>query len=285
MQTHEGKTRLFAVLLLAVLCGAGLALHFWRAGPAVGLQVTLLKVGKADAIVLQSDGSMMVLDTGETEDGDELAEFLRSQGTERVDILVITHLDKDHVGGAASLAGQLEVGRVLLPDYESERPEYLAFLEVLAQKGITPERLTAPASLALGQAQLLIEPAASAAGQGEAVPAEDNELSLIVTATHGQNRLLFMGDAEAGRIAEWLAGSSAGPCSFLKVPHHGRYSPALKDLLEAARPQYAAICSSQKNPADEETLALLRQYGAEVFETKDGDITLISDGQSLRISQ
>lgn len=284
MHTHEGKTRLLAVLLLAVLCGAGLAAYLWQGGGEAGLRVTLLKVGKADAIVLQSGGSVMVLDTGETEDGDELAEFLRSQGAQRVDLLVITHLDKDHVGGAASLAGQLEVGRVLLPNYESDRPEYLAFLEVLAQKGVTPERLTAAASLSLGQAQLLIEPA-STAGQSAAAPKEDNELSLVVTATHGQNRLLFMGDAESARIAEWLAGPSAGPCDFLKVPHHGRYSPALEDLLKAARPQYAAICSSQKNPAEQKTLALLRQYGAEVFETKDGDITLISDGQSLQISQ
>lgn len=287
MQAHERKTRLFAALLLAVLCGAALALHLWQGGRAAGLQVTLLKVGKADAIVLRSGGSVMVLDTGETEDGDELAEFLRSQGTERVDLLVITHLDKDHVGGASSLAGQMEVGRVLLPDYESTRPEYQAFLEVLAQKGVTPERLTAPASLALGQAQLLIEPAAFQPGSGVPAPApvQDNDLSLIVTATHGQNRLLFMGDAESGRIAEWLASPGAGPCNFLKVPHHGRYIPALKDLIEAARPQYAAICSSQKKPADEETLALLQQYGAGVFETKDGDITLISDGKSLQISQ
>lgn len=287
MRAALQNRRLWAVLLLAVLVGAGLVLYGPQGSGAPAVRVTLLKVGKADAIVLETGDGVMVLDTGETEDGDKLADFLRARGIARVDLLIITHFDKDHVGGAAALAGRLELGRVLLPDYEGSRPEYRAFLEALAQKGISPERLVSPITLSLGPAQLLVEPAADQPGSGpDAPPAEeDNDLSLVVTVTHGQNRLLFMGDAESGRIAEWLASPGAGPCNFLKVPHHGRYIPALKDLIEAARPQYAAICSSQKNPADEETLALLQQYGAGVFETKDGDITLISDGKSLQISQ
>ncbi len=287
MQMHPWKARLYAVLLLAALCGAVLLGHLLQSGAEVGLQVTLLKAGKADAILLETQGGVMVLDTGEADDGEKLAGLLRARGIGRVDLLVVTHFDKDHVGGAAALAAQVEIGRVLLPNYESSRPEYLALLEALAQKGVAPERLASPVSLALGDAQLLVEPAASQPGCGPgALPAkEDNDLSLVVTVTHGQNRLLFMGDAEGGRIREWLAGPGCAPCAFLKVPHHGRYDPALEDLLAAATPQYAAICCSGKNPADPKTLALLRQYGVEAFETKDGDITLTSDGRALQVSQ
>lgn len=64
------------------------------------LEVTLLKVGKADAIVVQAQAQTMVIDTGEDDDGAELVSFLKSQGCEKVDTLIITHFDKDHVGGA-----------------------------------------------------------------------------------------------------------------------------------------------------------------------------------------
>ncbi len=287
MRAALQNRRLWAVLLLAVLVGAGLLLYGPQGSGAPTLRVTLLKVGKADAIVLETGDGVMVLDTGETEDGDKLADFLQARGIARVDLLVITHFDKDHVGGAAALAGRLELGRVLLPDYEGARPEYRAFLEVLAQKGVSPERLASPVTLSLGPAQLLVEPAADQPGSGpDAPPAEeDNDLSLVVTVTHGQNRLLFMGDAEGRRIAEWLAGPSCAPCDFIKLPHHGRYDPALEQLLAAAAPRYAAICCSQKNPAEPQTLALLQQAGVQVYETKDGDITLVSNGQTLKISQ
>ena len=58
---------------------------------------TFLKVGKADAIVLESGGRAMVIDTGEEDDGQELVDFLKNRNISLVDVLIITHYDKDHV--------------------------------------------------------------------------------------------------------------------------------------------------------------------------------------------
>lgn len=95
--------------------------------------MTLLKVGKADAIVIQTSKENMVIDTGE-EDGEELVMFLKKQGISRVDTLLITHYDQEHVGGADTLMESMETERVIIPDYEEveaelrepehEEPEY-----------------------------------------------------------------------------------------------------------------------------------------------------------------
>ena len=113
----------------------------------------------------------------------------------------------------------------------------------------------------------------------------DNNFSLITTIMHGENVLLFTGDAEKQRTREWLSGKDKQDCDFLKMPHHGVYHTALKELLEAVMPEYAVICSSGKNPADPETLELLKNYGISTFQTKDGNVTVISDGKNLEVHQ
>ena len=113
----------------------------------------------------------------------------------------------------------------------------------------------------------------------------DNNFSLVTTVTHGINRLYFTGDIEKDRIREILSGGDLSECGFLKVPHHGIYNTALEDLIRKLKPKYAVVCSSDKHPAENETLELLKRYGADVLETRHGNITLISDGQHLELHQ
>ncbi len=267
-------------LLTALLAGCGES----PAAQVEPLTVTMLSVGKADAIVLQCAGEVMVIDAGEADDGKELVNFLAWQEIQRVDVLVITHFDRDHVGGAARLVKKLEVGRVILPDYEGQNEEYAALTAQLEESGITPERLAKPLKLRLGDAELLIEPPLS---YPEEITHDgmDNDLSLITTVTHGSQRLLFAGDAEKGRLQEWLSQDGRAPCGFVKMPHHGVYNKMLPELLGAIRPQIAVICDSDKNPAEERTLALLEREGVETWETKNGEVVVTSDGRSLSVTQ
>lgn len=248
------------------------------------LKVTFLKVGKADAIVCQCGKETMVIDTGEEEDGEELVAFLKDRGVFWVDILMITHYDQDHVGGADTLLETMDVGEILVPDYEGTSMEYLDFLMAAEQKGMTPVRVKTLTRRTLGEVQMIIEPAAPFKTEKKEVEL-DNHFSLITTMLHGENRLLFTGDAEKQRIREWLKGEQAVDCDFLKVPHHGVYHTALEELIQTVSPEYSVICSSKKNPADVQTVELLKKYNSYVFETKDGNITLVSDGKKLEMKQ
>lgn len=248
------------------------------------LKVKLLKVGKADAIILQSGEDVLVIDTGEEDDGEELVTYLSNQGITQVDTLIITHFDQDHVGGADTLLEQIDVQQIYVPDYIGTHVEYSDFVSAMEGKGITPTALREPVQFTLGDAQVLVEPPTSYEIDPNTVE-NDNNFSLITTVVHGENRLLFMGDAEKQRIREWLGNASAIDCDFLKVPHHGVYNTALPELLDTVTPEYSVICSSQKHPAEFKTLELLKEHGCDVLETKDGNITVISNGNQLEISQ
>lgn len=283
---YKKRNRIYAALLAGALLGSMISGGCSRAEamPESGaLKVTLLKVGKADAIALLTKGKAMVIDAGEEEDGEELVTFLSQQGITKVDTLIITHYDQDHVGGADTLIEEMEVGQVLLPAYEGIHSEYSDFMRALEEKKITPVKLDEKVEFEFGDAEVLVEPPLSYdAGNAEEM---DNNFSLITTVTHGENKLIFTGDAQKQRIREWLENTKPDSCDFLKIPHHGVYNKALRELLDAVKPEYAAICSSHKNPAEVKTLELLKQKNVSVMETKDGDITVISDGKKLEIHQ
>lgn len=248
------------------------------------MEMNFLKVGKADAIVIQSAGKTVVVDAGEEDDGEEIVQYIKSRGITEIDVLIITHFDKDHVGGADTLVEELEVKRVLLPDYPGQGTEFWDFMDALDAKEITPEWIWEKTEFSIADMKFEIDPPASYE-TGDGVQEYDNNFSLVTTITHENNRLLLTGDMEKQRIREWLSEEEREPYQFLKVPHHGVYNRALAEMFATVEAEYAVICCSQKNPADEKTVELLKTYGTQVLETKNGDITVISDGNGLEVRQ
>lgn len=249
-----------------------------------GLKVTVFRVGKADAIVLESGEHTMVIDVGEEEDGEEVVAYLEHEHISKVDTLIITHYDHDHVGGADTLIEAFDIGKVFVPAYEGSNVEYVDFKHAMEKKGIHPEALLQPVDFLFGDANVLVEPPSSYEIESSAAEM-DNNFSLITTVTHGKNTFLFTGDAEKWRTRDWLANGTVSTCDVLKVPHHGVYNKAMEELIEVVKPKYAIVCSSNKNPADPETLEMLKESNVTVLQTKDGNVTIVSDGEKLDVDQ
>ena len=247
-------------------------------------EAVFLKIGKADAIILRCGDETMVIDSGEDEDGQEVLDYLAKGSVPKIDVLLITHFDKDHVGGADTVVRGIEVERVLQPAYEGTAKAYSEYMQALEEEGISPENVEETLYFGLGGASVMVEPPASYEipdGDDE----YDNDFSLITTVEFGAGRFVLTGDIEKKRIREWLAQGDVKPCDVLKVPHHGHYTSALDEMFAALSPQYAVICDSSKNPADGRTLDLLAKYSVETLETKDGDITIFCDGEQVWAQQ
>ena len=277
-----------AVICFFLLLFFGFLLFLQKSQPDADnsrlMTATLLKVGKADAIIIQSGENVIVIDAGEEEDGAEVQAFLAAQNISHIDTLIITHFDQDHVGGADTLVEQMDIGTVLLPAYHGTNTEYADFIQAMNRKSLTPQLLTEPFHFTLGKLDVLVEPPVSYEIP-EGYLEYDNNFSLFVTVTYDENVLLFTGDAEKQRIREWLENGTVSKCDFLKVPHHGIYTTALQDLINATDPAYAGICTSKKHPADSLTLELLKSSGVRTFQTKDGNIIVTSDGKRLDVWQ
>ena len=242
------------------------------------LKVTFLDVGKADAIVLQSESSTVVIDCGEKGDGKKISSILEESGTTVIDYLIITHFDKDHVGGAPKVLKTFDVKNVLTPDYTGNVSEYDKFAETLDGRGITPMKLKEDISFTLDDVDYTVyAPKKDFYGDGDSA---ENNFSLVTKAVHHNNTLLFTGDAMEERLDEIM---DIGKCTLLKVPYHGRKLDNLGDFLKATEPKCAVVCTDS-NEFSGKIQDLLKKQKINTYATCfNGEITAVSDGSQIKI--
>ncbi|WP_051530686.1 ComEC/Rec2 family competence protein [Ruminococcus flavefaciens] len=242
------------------------------------LKVTFLDVGKADAIVLQSESSTVVIDCGEKGDGKKISSILEESGTTVIDYLIITHFDKDHVGGAPKVLKTFDVKNVLTPDYTGNVSEYDKFAETLDGRGITPMKLKEDISFTLDDVDYTVyAPKKDFYGDGDSA---ENNFSLVTKAVHHNNTLLFTGDAMEERLDEIM---DIGKCTLLKVPYHGRKLDNLGDFLKAVEPKCAVVCTDS-NEFSGKMQDLLKKQKINTYATCfNGEITAVSDGSQIKI--
>lgn len=281
---HIYKRMLCCVLsaMILVLCGCRSSDDAAEAKlPEVtgSFDFTILKIGQADAIILRTANHSVIIDCGEKDDGNEILEYLQTNTIDTVDYLFITHFDKDHVGGAANVIENVNVKSIITPDYEGTNAEYESYRASAERKSITPIRLKENMTFTLDDVLFeIFGPLKKAYKEG------DNDFSLAIAATHGENTFLFAGDAEEERLTEIMS-QTGKEYDFLKVPHHGRYNKKTKAFIEAVKPVYAVITCSKKNPAEEETVEVLENEKCDIYYTKDGDVNVASDGYKIEITQ
>lgn len=244
--------------------------------------ITALPVGKADALIIQESSHVILIDTAEKEDGPYLVQELQNRGIHQIDLLLVTHFDKDHVGGAAYVMEHMEVDSVMMPDYEGDRPEYEDFLAAV-QEHPDVRRLTEQTQLAFGELQMAVYPAEDPEEIQNTDGEYDNDMSLVAAVTCGERKFLLTGDIEKTRIAQMLAEDIDWQCDWIKMPHHGRYQKALKELMEAAQPRQAVICCSAEEPAEKKTLKLLRESQIEVWDTSMQTVVTVCDGEQITV--
>ena len=243
------------------------------------LAVQFLKVGKADAIVLLCGGEAVVIDAGEIGDGGKVLNALSEACIRSVKALILTHFDKDHIGGAAELLAEVAVERVFCPDYEEDSDEMQALQDALQRTAVPVEVLTEESSFSCGAAWLTLLPP----GNGDR---SDNDRSIAALLTFGERRMLFAGDAMETRIEELLRDEriAAGGFDLLKVPHHGALCGKSAELIAAVRPGLAVICCSKKNPPNKTLLALFAAQGTQVLTTDSGNVVVeAAEGGSLTV--
>ena len=288
------KKRIIAVgILLAALAAVWLGVRQLSETEQIthpALTITALPVGKADALILKTDDWAAMIDTGEERDGSYIRETLEAAGIDHLNLLLVTHFDKDHVGSAAELLGTVGADQVLMPDYEGTRPEYAAFLSALeAHPETEVQRITGMETLEIPagsvNTSLTIYAADDPAEIRDTDGEYDNDMSLVAKVTCGEKQFLFTGDIEKTRIRQMLESQVDWKADWIKMPHHGRYQKKVEKLLEAVNPFYAVICDGGDQLAEEETLDALKKRQIKAWETADGTVVTITDGKNIKVRQ
>lgn len=245
---------------------------------AAELTVHFFDAGKADAILLTAADGAVLIDAGEKGFGKTILAYLEEHGVEKLDYLIVTHFDKDHVGGAAKVLNSIAVGTVLQSNSPKDSEEYEKYVKALDSAGIEPVTVRETYTFSLGGVQYTVDPPRRADYESD----DSNNSSLIVSVVNGGDSFLFTGDAQTERLAEFLDAGGA-TCDVLKIPHHGGDEPLLSALLDAAKPAYAVVTSSASEPESAATVRALEDAGVRVLLTREGAVTFHSDGRGVSL--
>lgn len=242
------------------------------------MQVHFIDVGQGDAVLVMCGGQAMLIDAGDYTKGTAIQNYLQKQGVKKLDYLILTHPDSDHIGGAPVVITKFEIGKVFLSNYEKDNKTYQKLIQALDNKRLkytTPEVGT---QFFLGTATVTI-----LAPNGTYDNPNDASIALMIQ--NGENRFLFTGDAEEAAEQDILENGIALSADVYKAGHHGSRTSTSQEFFEAVSPAYAIISCGEDNSYGHphaETLNTFRMNGVKVYRTdEDGTIIATSDGREI----
>ncbi len=245
-------------------------------------EVHYIDCGQGDSILLRSDNQTMLIDAANNNDGRAIVDYLKNQGIKKLDYVIGTHPDADHVGGLDTVINSLDVGKVYLPKKQNNTKTFEDVLLAISNKGL---KISAPklgTKITLGSAVLTI------LGPINYYDDDNNNNSIVIRAVHGQNSFLFTGDAELQEEQDLMEAGEDLSATVLKVGHHGSSSSTSRSFLEKVNPKYAIISCGAGNKyghPHQETMTYLDMYQVKVYRTDlQQTIIMKSDGNKLKVT-
>ncbi|MFZ5817370.1 MAG: DNA internalization-related competence protein ComEC/Rec2 [Bacillota bacterium] len=284
---------------LAGLLVTALTWHAALAEPPDLLTITFLDVGQGDATLLRApDGTVMLIDAGQAYEGkagrpgydagaEVVVPYLRRAGVGKLDYLLLTHPDSDHVGGGPAVLRAVPVGALWLTAPEAPERGQAAALQIARERGLPVHLPTEGEVLELGggvRLELLGPPRRPFEGSRS----DDNANCIATRLVYREVAVLLACDLEGEAEQRLVAAGYDLRADLLKVSHHGSGHSSTLPFLQAVRPRYALISAGSGNPFGHPhrgALARLEGVGAEVWRTdRHGTVTLRTDGFRLRLS-
>lgn len=271
----------------ALAAGAVFAWQSAALGAGPLLRVDFIDVGQGDATLVRArGGAAMLVDAGPLHGGRALVESLRGLGVERIDLLVLTHADADHIGGAAEVMRAFAPAQIAGAHIEAPTGIFAAVEAARRQLGLPRLDIARGDSFLLGpgvQVDVLHPSPEFTTPWGDR-----NESSVVLMVRAGAVSFLLTGDAEERAEADLVASFAPDElrAAVLKAGHHGSSTSTTMPLLAAVRPAHAVISCGRGNryghPAPS-VLARLDEWGARAWRTDlHGTISFETDGRELR---
>lgn len=246
------------------------------------LRVIFLDVGQgASQLIISPEGKTMLIDGGNNDKEELMLTYLARYGVERLDILIGTHPDADHIGGLDKVVDHLEIGDIYMPRVQANTKTYQSLLESIQRKGLKVKTAKAGLDLAFGeQARVrLLAPAATMD--------DSNNMSAVVKLNYGSSTFLLTGDAESESEQAMIESGADLRADVMLVGHHGSKSSTTRRFLQLVQPTYAVIQvgpNSYGHPA-QTILDRLDKQGVQIYRNDtQGTVEISTDGREYQIT-
>ncbi|WP_042146855.1 MBL fold metallo-hydrolase [Paucisalibacillus sp. EB02] len=243
------------------------------------LQVHYIDVGQADATLLQYEEHNILFDAGDWR-GDEVVNYLQSQGVTSLDLVIGSHPDADHIGQLADVINEFSVTEVWLSGNESTSNTFQRALEAVLTSGANYHEPRTGEEYDIGPMNVKVLYPNSITGAS-------NEESISLLFTYGEVTFLFTGDADQ-RAENWMMNSGLSvDADILQLGHHGSSTSSNQAFVEAVSPEVAIYSAGSENSYGHphlEVVSLIQNLGIQLYGTDvHGTIIVRTDGKDYSI--
>ena len=247
-------------------------------GRIVNSEVSILDVGQGDSSLIRLKNKNILIDTGGNINYDIsrniLIPYFKSVGIKKIDYLVLTHGDYDHMGEAINLVENFKVEKVIFNcgsynDLENE------LIEVLDKKKIKYYSCIKELNIDNNKLHFL---------QTKEYDNENENSNVIYTELNGY-KFMFMGDAGVGKEKDILEKYNVSKIDVLKIGHHGSKTSSDKNFIDEMNPKYSVISVGKNNRYGHPNKEVLNNLdNSKIYRTdQDGSIMFKIKNNKLKI--
>jgi competence protein ComEC len=269
------------------------------------LKIDFLDVGQGDSVLLtMPDGTTLLVDGGgrisnrkmikyngeieifepdtRTIGESVVCEFLWEKGIDKVDYLLATHADADHIDGLNDVAKNFNVKGVFIGTMPENDEDFVKLSETLKKNNLPTTQILRGNEFELGGAKIkVVFPERDESKRFKS----SNNNSIVLVISFGERKILLTGDIEKEAEASILNENLA--VDMVKVPHHGSRTSSTAEFIAATKAHYAIISvgrHSQFGHPHLEVIERWKQSGAKILTTgQKGTITFSTDGKDLQL--
>ena len=224
----------------------------------------------ADATLICQEGFAILIDTGEEDDAEAILAKMQEYNVEKLNYLIFSHGDKDHIGSARKIMSAVQVKKVIAPYYTGS-DDMKELLQDIKDAGIPILYPAHNMHISAGEIDINCYPSL------EKHYSDENNYSLAVLIKHHDVNMLFTGDALRIRSEE-LERIHWKDITLYKVPHHGRSNSQSINLFEDLNPQIAVVTSDE---CDRDITKAAQNCNSTLLFTRPDGLSFVSDGKTL----
>ena len=245
------------------------------------LSITYLDVGQGNAVVIRQGNQTMLIDGGPRESSSFVVSYLKQQGIQKLDYVLISHFDEDHLAGAIGALYNFPVGTLITADYETDSSIYDSYKEAVEEKGYEPVHPSLGDTFSLGDGSFRIISPVSYGHEDE------NQDSVGIILEMGSDRFFIGGDIGLEGEKEILEAGVDIQADVMLMNHHG--SHVSREFFQAVNPSWVVISCGEGNSYGhprQDTVELIQESQVPLFRTdRQGTITAVSQGQGITFDQ
>lgn len=295
----------YGYLLSGIITGLIILISSITSLPDGNLHIFYCDVGQGDAAYIRfPDGRDMVVDGGPNESVVECLSRHMPFWDRRIDLVILTHPQKDHMQGLIAVLERFHVDYFLRSDIENDTEGFAKIQSIISDKKIPVKFIAQGERITIGDSELsFLWPSTEQIAKGKSINSvsvsagseqvlgasvgDINDYSLVFRLAYGAFDAIFTGDAD-DHVEKNYVGMPLGPdeIEVLKVPHHGSRTGMTREFVNWVRPRVAIISVGKNNYGhpSEEALGLLRSVGSVIYRTDNSsDIEIVSDGKQWQV--